>query len=219
MGADLPTRIVDHQHRHGQLRAEPLGAVAGETFETRLRASSVRRKTLRSGWARTSASVAWAARLGKGFAQDRRGSALAWRAPGQDMGGKRAVDHPVARRGRRSAHGQAAAPRKPAARDQQEHLARAEAARLPCRNRRARRAQPFEIAAIGRERQINVEDPRLVELRFELVGAKNLPRLGEEIRSGRAPAAGPPAWLGSSRRKWRGRGGYIARRQRAPKAP
>ncbi len=142
---------------------------------------------MRSGWARKNASLACGGEIGEIFARQRRvfGLGHARFRRSQQMCREGAVEHPVARRFCRA--GRAVGPARLGRlrqRDEQRRLAVTEAARLLAEIGQRGGAQAFEIAAIGRQRQIQVEDLAFGKTPLQFISAENLPRLGQKCALG-----------------------------------
>ena len=184
MGAYLAADIVDRDDGDRKLRTEARRVFARQRFELRLQARIERQaQHVLRGRAAQRALGRVRREHGKGFAHLRRGVAhrrLRFRArqcAAFDGAGQNAVARAP------GVIGMAIRPsrlRRLWQRDEQRRFRVAQAFRLLAEIGEARRAQAFEIAAIGRETQIKAEDFVLAVGVFQLHGAHDLPRLGRQ---------------------------------------
>ena len=162
-----PVALSITRMRPGQFRAERVRRARGQRFEARLQPRVDGRADDRRSLGRaTAASAAWAAIIGKGAPLGRR---LGPGAGAASLGGQamrcrqRAIEHAVARA--RAAFGHAIG--RGASGDcgnatSSAASAERQALRLLAEIGEARGAQALDIAAIGRQRKIEIEDLRLV---------------------------------------------------------
>ena len=197
--------------------AEPLDALAHQRLEARLQArvDGERDGLARPGRSATAASAAWAASIGKG----RR--AVGHRLGLRGLGLGRRDEAARHARGRARGRGRAARVggeavgtarlRRLRQRDEERRLGEGQALRLAAEIGEARRARALEVAAIGREREVEVED---LVLRAAAARAARRARSGAASPRACAPraarAGAPPAWSASSRRRRRGRAAGAA---------
>ena len=183
-GEHLAARVIDGEDRDRDVRAERPRALARQRLEARLpravdgqadqRTPGVRRHRRVGGMRREH-------RHRRPSVGHRLGLGLRDLGVGEQAARRDAVEHAVARAPRRL--GGAVGParfRRLRQRDEQRRLAQREPPRLLAEIGERGGADAFEIAAIGREAEVEREHLVLGERALELDGAHDLPQLGGE---------------------------------------